>query len=170
LVIYLQARNPNVPDIPNKLIKSPQRGSLFSQRNLFWNLVFEEKDCIKCIYTGENLSLENYAIDHFIPHSFVSHDLIWNLIPADPLYNIIKGNRLPLLDKHFESFYRLQKEAIEIVFSKNPKSKYLQEYLTIFPDIGHVNKLSQVFEKEKFRENIQPLLTIASNNGFQFMP
>jgi hypothetical protein len=46
---------------------------------------------------------------------------------------------------------------------KNPNNKLLQDYLTIFPD------LDLSFSKEKFREVIQPLITIASNNGFEFL-
>jgi hypothetical protein len=38
----------------------------------------------------------------------------------------------------------------------------MDEFLTIFPSIEH-------FEKEKFVNTIQPLLTIANNNGFQFL-
>jgi hypothetical protein len=38
----------------------------------------------------------------------------------------------------------------------------MDEFTTIFSD-------SDSFEKEKFSNTIQPLLTIASNNGFQYM-
>jgi hypothetical protein len=169
LVLYLQARNPSVPDIPNKLIKTPKRNNLGNQRNLFWNVVFEEKGFIECIYTGNKLTSDRYELEHFIPHSFVSHDLIWNLIPADKSFNGSKSNKLPQLDKFFDPFYELQKEAIEIIAYKVPKSKYLLEYLTIFPNLEEINQLPKVFEKVKFRETFQPLVTIAANNGFQFL-
>ena len=39
LSLYLQKHNPNVPDIPNKLIKPPQRNGLTKQRKDFWDLV-----------------------------------------------------------------------------------------------------------------------------------
>jgi hypothetical protein len=35
LALYLQSRNPNVPDIPNKLVKVPVRKSLTKQRTQF---------------------------------------------------------------------------------------------------------------------------------------
>jgi hypothetical protein len=38
----------------------------------------------------------------------------------------------------------------------------MDEYLSIFPNIDS-------FEKEKFSNTIQPLITIASNNGFLYM-
>ena len=57
----------------------------------------------------------------------------------------------------------MQKSAVDILSKKPQPSKLLEDYLTIFSDIG------ESFTKEKFRETIQPLITIASNNGFEFM-
>lgn len=163
LALFLQAKNPNVPDIPNKLIKPAQRSGLIKQRTQFWDLVVQELGSVKCIYTGEKLTVGNYAVEHFIPYNFVSHDLIWNLIPADKSFNCSKSDKLPPLEKYFNSFFALQKTAIEIVKDKNPKNKLLEDYLTIFSD------LDKNFSKGKFRERIQPLITIASNNGFEFL-
>lgn len=163
LALFLQAKNPNVPDIPNKLIKPAQRSGLIKQRTQFWDLVVQELGSVKCIYTGEKLTVGNYAVEHFIPYNFVSHDLIWNLIPADKSFNCSKSDKLPPLEKYFNSFFALQKTAIEIVKDKNPKNKLLEDYLTIFSD------LDKNFSKAKFRERIQPLITIASNNGFEFL-
>ncbi len=67
-----------------------------------------------------------------------------------------------LFDKYFNKFYELQKIAFEINKQHNPKSKYMDEFLTIFPSIDS-------FEREKFSSTIQPLLTIANNNGFLYM-
>jgi hypothetical protein len=164
LSLFLQAKNPNVPDIPNKLIKPSVRSGLTKQRTQFWDVVIRELGSVKCIYTGESLSVGNYAVEHFIPYSFVSHDLIWNLIPADKSFNSRKSDKLPSLEKYFTPFFELQKSAVEIVQSKAPKTKLLEDYLTIFPD------LEKSFTKEKFKERIQPLITIASNNGFEFLP
>jgi hypothetical protein len=163
LSLFLQARNPNVPDISGKLIKPPSRGKLYNQRNSFWNIVFNEIGSLDCIYTGKKLTLKNYDVEHFIPHSFVSHDLIWNLIPADPSFNSSKNNRLPPLEKYFNSFYSIQKSAVEIVKNKTPKNKLLQDYLIVLPDIENS------FTEFRFKEVFQPLVTIASNNGFEFL-
>ncbi|MFN3943059.1 MAG: hypothetical protein ACK4K1_10555 [Flavobacterium sp.] len=38
----------------------------------------------------------------------------------------------------------------------------MEEYLSIFPSI-------ETFNKNKFAETIQPLLTIAHNNGFEYL-
>ncbi len=169
LALFLQAKNPNVPDIPNKLIKPAVRSSLTKQRTQFWDLVMKELGSVKCIYTGKQLSITSYAIEHFIPYNFVTHDLIWNLIPADKSFNSSKSDKLPPLEKYFNQFFFLQKTAIEIVNEKMPKNKFLEDYLTIFSDLKEVESLPVNFTKEKFRERIQPLITIASNNGFEFL-
>lgn len=163
LALFLQSKNPNVPDIPNKLIKPAIRNGLAKQRSQFWDLVFDELKSVQCIYTGIELTKDNYAIEHFIPYSFVSHDLIWNLIPADKSFNSSKSNKLPSLDKYFDSFYSLQSSAFEIVRKKSPNSKLLEDYFSVFPNLE--NTLIQA----KFREVIQPLVSIAANNGFEFM-
>jgi hypothetical protein len=164
LALFLQNRNPNVPDIPNKLIKPATRNGLTQQTNNYWKIVFQELGFIECIFTGTKLFFDekNYAIDHFIPHAFVSHDLIWNLIPIEKSKNSSKNDNLPIFEKHFDKFYDLQRVAFEINKHHNSKSKYMDEFLTIFPNIDG-------FEKEKFSSTIQPLITIASNNGFLFM-
>lgn len=170
LTMYLQGKNPNVPDIPNKLIKPASRNSLANQRNQYWDVVLRELGSVKCIYTGTKLTVGNYAVEHFIPYSFVSHDLIWNLIPADKSFNSSKSDKLPRLEKLFNPFFDLQKSAIEIIMENNPKNKFLEDYLTIFSDLEEVKRLPENFSREKFRVRLQPLITIASNNGFEFLP
>lgn len=163
LALFLQAKNPNVPDIPNKLIKPATRNSLNKQRNNFWDIVLDELGSVNCIYTGQKLTKGNYAVEHFIPYSFVSHDLIWNLIPADKSFNSSKGNKLPALDKYFKPFYMLQKSAYDIVKRKTPKNKFLEDYLTV----THVEQSN--LRIDMLKSVIHPLVSIASNNGFEFM-
>lgn len=167
LSLFLQKRNPNVPDIPNKISRTLSRNSLLKQTNEYWKLVFNELGSVDCIFTNKKLVFDEkkYALDHFIPHAFVSHDLIWNLIPIDKNFNFLKSDKLPLLDKYFDKFYSLQKTAYEIVKSHNSKNKYLEEYLSIFPDLDSNSGLDYL----RYKETIQPLITIARNNGFSYM-
>lgn len=163
LTLYVQSRNPNVPDIPNKLIRSPQRKSLSEQRK-FWDIVLGELGHVDCIYTNSKLETGNYAVEHFIPYAFVAHDLMWNLIPADRSFNSSKSDKLPRLEQYFSPFYHLQQNAIEIIRHKAPKNKFLQDYLTIFPSLE-----PEHLSHQKFLEQFQPLVTIAGNNGFLFL-
>lgn len=161
---FLQVRNPNVPDIPGKLIKPPSRGTLTNQRKNYWDIVFKELGTIQCIYTDSKLSISKYALDHFVPHAFVSHDLIWNLAPIDVIYNSMKSDKLPSMDLHFDKFYDLQKTAFEIVSEVSPKSKLLEEYMYLFNQQAD----EPAFNYVQLRDAIYPLISIAANNGFQF--
>ncbi len=165
LALFLQTRNPNVPDIPNKLIKPAIRNTLTNQRTNYWNIVFKELGSIDCIFTNTSLTVDRYALDHFIPHAFVSHDLIWNLVPIDTIFNTQKSDKLPSMATHFDGFFNLQKQAFEIVQHQSSKNKFLEEYLTIYPDL--IN--SHSFDYTKYKETIQPLITIAHNNGFGYL-
>jgi hypothetical protein len=161
LAIYLQAKNPNVPDIPNKLIKSPVRKNLNAQRR-FWDIVIGELGTVDCIYTNRKLIIGDYAVEHFLPYAFVSHDLMWNLIPSDRAFNSFKSDRIPPLEQYFDSFFKLQRSALEIIQLKAPKHKFLEDYLTVVPDLDS-------FTKERMFEQFKPLATIAQNNGFEIM-
>ncbi|MBA9073496.1 hypothetical protein GGR22_001622 [Flavobacterium gossypii] len=165
LSLFLQSRNPNVPAIPNKLIRPILRSSLSRQRSQYWDIVFAELGTIDCIFTNTRLGKDNFVLDHFVPHAFVSHNLLWNLIPIEKHFNTIKSDRLPLLEKHFDKFFALQKTAYEIM-RHNPKSqKLLEDYLTIFPELENTGD----FRYDKFKESLQPLISIAGNNGFSYL-
>jgi len=165
LSLFLQVRNPNVPNIPGKLIKPPLRASLSKQRKQYWDITLNELNGIDCIFTNTRLTADKYALDHFVPHAFVSHDLIWNLVPIDTTFNAIKSDRLPIMDKHFDEFYNIQKSAFEIITRLNPKSKLAEEYSLLF---GCVEDTIN-FEYHRFKNTISPLITIAANNGFQYL-
>ncbi|WP_281631559.1 HNH endonuclease domain-containing protein [Flavobacterium luteolum] len=166
LTLFLQVRNPNVPDIANKLIRPPLRSSLHNQRKNYWDNVFKELGTVHCIFTGKTLTISQYALDHFVPHAFVSHDLIWNLVPIDIHFNSTKSDKLPIMEMHFDSFFKLQKIAFEIMRRHSPRSKLIEEYLSIFPDLNDM----QGFDYTRYKESIQPLVTIAHNNGFGYLP
>lgn len=165
LTLFLQTRNPNVPDIANKLIRPPFRGSLNNQRKNYWDIVFKELGTIDCIFSNTTLMVNDYALDHFVPHAFVSHDLLWNLLPIDKSFNSKKSDKLPNLELHYDSFFNLQRSAYEIVSHHYPKNILLQDYLNVFPDLT----TSKNFDYHKLKGNIQPLIAIANNKGFVFL-
>lgn len=109
--------------------------------------------------------VNDYVLNHFVPHAFVSHNLIWNLVPIDTLFNSKKSDKLPSMETHFDGFFNLQKTAFEIIHHHSPKTKLLQEHLTIYPDLSN----SSSFDCTKYKESIQPLVTIEHNNGFGYL-
>ena len=111
LTNFLQVRNPNVPNIPNKLIKKEERNSLSAQRK-FWNTAINAGLEVRCLYTNKLLVEREYDLDHFIPWSFVSHDLLWNLMPADSSINSSKSNKLPDLNLYLPKLAETHQAAL----------------------------------------------------------
>jgi hypothetical protein len=164
LALFIQSRNPSTPDIINKLIKPAKRNSLTKQRRGFWDIYLKERPNTKCIFTNEIITVGNYDLDHFVPYSFVSHDLIWNLIPIDSSFNKSKNNKIPRMEFYFDGFYEKQIDVIKF-FGSSMSKKYKEEYLSIFPRFLENQNISY----EKYRDVILPLITVANNNGFQFL-
>ncbi len=166
LTMYLQTKNPNVPDIPNKLVKPIVRNGLAKQRD-YWGVVFDHQPEIECIYTGKMLTRSAYDLDHFIPWSFVAHDLQWNLLPSENFTNISKGNKLPPLDLYLPKFVETQKRGLEIVFKAQPNNKRLEDF-TMF---GYSASDLALMPLEKFNEiyykTMSPMVQIAENMGFE---
>jgi hypothetical protein len=158
---FVQARNPNLPDVTSKLIRPEKRGGLSKHKKDFWDIVIDKMSGIPCIYTDKRLYIGDYDVDHFIPFQFLAHDLMWNLIPASPNFNRLKSDKLPDLNVYFDKFYNLHMQAIEIVRSRNEKNKFLDDYLSVFSSLD--------INEQKYRECLEPLIILASNNGFQFL-
>jgi 5-methylcytosine-specific restriction endonuclease McrA len=167
LTQFIQAKNPNSPNISNKLIKPIERESLTKQRN-FWKMVFDELGTIECIYTRNQLINKDYDMEHFIPWSFVTHNQLWNLVPADSSINLLKSNKLPKLDDYLKSYVTIQREAIRIVNNKKPSNKLLEDYLVLGPDIQTILNYSESKMIDSFRNILAPLIQIAYNSGFQY--
>lgn len=73
------------------------------------------------------------------------------------------------MEVHFDAFYQLQKTALFTLPDHKPDSYFLQDYLTFLPDLQCIKQMEDGVLKEKFRNNIQPLVTIAANNGFEYL-
>jgi hypothetical protein len=166
LSLYLQSKNPNTPDIPNKLIKPTGRGTLIKQRK-FWEIVFHTTPEISCIYTGRQLTTDDFAVEHFIPHSFVSHDLLWNLVPADRSINCSKSNKLPDLNLFIDKFAQIQKTAVSAVYYSKPEHKMLEDYLILGGNIPDLLYLPDLEFTSRYYDILSPLTQIAKNMGFE---
>jgi hypothetical protein len=167
LTIFLQKRNPNVPDVPSKLVKPIQRDSLTKQRN-FWDSFIDTNGSIQCIYTGKTLYKREYDLDHFVPWSFVSHNLLWNLLPADSSVNSSKSNNLPPLETYLRPFAKMHQNAIQTIYLKNPNNKLLEDYLTLHSSLSELIKLSENDFFTVYQKTFSPLVQIAENMGFRY--
>jgi hypothetical protein len=166
--LYLQARNPNVPGVVNKL-RAPTARQLTAARD-FWRLVradFQKAGRpteFKDIYTERQLA-ESFSIDHFLPWSFVVHDLLWNLTPVGASTNSSKNDVLPDLDLYLPRLAKLHFGAIEVA---KKKPKLLEDYVECFKqDVSGLLALGETGFITKYREIIVPQAQIAINQGFQ---
>lgn len=166
LMQFLQVRNPNVPAISSKLIRPESRSSLANQHR-YWNKVIQIGGPVRCIYTGHELHPSDYELDHFIPWSFVSHDLLWNLIPADGSINSSKSNYLPDLDIYLPKLAKLQHHSLKVSIQAN----YLPAILEDFLSLGYTPKEFVLMNEEEFlevyRRTFGPMHQIALNMGFE---
>ena len=166
LTLFLQTRNPNVPAIPNKLIRPEIRNSLTKQHD-YWDMVMEIGGPIKCIYTDTELHPKGYELDHFIPWSFVCHDLLWNLIPSDGSINSSKNNKLPDLNFYLPKLAALQHHSIKVVIDANKETNAMEDYISLGYTPRELADMSSEQFLELFERTFNPLSQIAINMGFE---
>ena len=166
LTLFLQQRNPNIPNIPNKLTRPMERTSLSKQRR-FWDDVIRIGGHVHCIYTGQEIHIGDYAVDHFLPWSFVAHDQLWNLIPADNSINSSKSDKLPPLDRFLPKLAEEHREAIRIYLGAGKKESALED----FTSLGYTPRDLLQLNRERFlaayQQTFSPLFQIAQNMGYE---
>ena len=166
LTLFLQARNPNVPAIPNKLIRPEVRNSLTKQHN-YWDMVMNIGGPIRCIYTNTELYPDDYDLDHFIPWSFVSHDLLWNLIPSDGSINSSKSNKLPELDFYLPKLADLQHHSLQLILNADTEPKVLEDFISLGYTARELANMDDVRFRELYERTFNPINQIALNMGFE---
>ena len=165
---YLQKRNPNVPNIAGKIIPLAKRASLKKQTE-FWNEILESHP-MHCIYSGAMLGPGDYELDHFVPWSFVSHDQLWNLIPAAATVNAAKSDRLPDLDFYLPRYAAFQLDALRFYIhhheAKKP-SELLEDYCAVHLTVEEICEIPEEKFESQLRSSFSPMIEIASNLGFE---
>lgn len=165
LLNYLQRNNPNVPNIAGKLFEPEQRD--LSACRKFWRQAFDQLGKIQCIYSGVEMEKTAFSLDHFLPWSYVAHDLMWNTIPTPRNVNSAKSDRLPDWRLYFEPFAQLQYAAFQAV-STTRNNKLLEDYLLLFnrSSIQEITSLSLADFQNTLNNTLAPQVQIAKNMGF----
>lgn len=163
---YLQQRNANIPAISNKIAPPLVRSSLTKQSS-YWREIMRAAP-VKCIYSGEILSPEDFSLDHFLPWSFVCHDQLWNLVPVVPEANSSKGNALPDR-KYVDCFINLQTQGLQVAAALlGPRSwrKYTEDFVSDlripFSDLLVAESVSQ-----GYMATLPSMLSLAKQVGFE---
>ena len=168
LTLFLEKRNQGVPNIAQKLIKDTERSSLKAQKELFNSYFKLHGDKIESIYSGVVLTPNDYAVDHFIPWSFMLNDLIYNLAPIDTTTNSQKSNLLPPHDL-IEKLALLHFDILQNV--KTGKLLLNKDFIGEYSNLGQGQfKKVLAYSNHDFVKaldsTLSPLLQIAANNGF----
>jgi hypothetical protein len=163
---FVQSRNPSVPAVARKLFPPEERGALNAQSD-YWRLVLAQEK-IHCIYSGKRLTAEKFALDHYLPWSFVAHDQLWNLVPVAPEANSSKADSLPSRE-YFEKFVALQALGLRITQEMMPKRKWSRLVEPFLTDL-RVAVMDDLFEPKRlsaaYQASLEPLFSLAANQGF----
>lgn len=167
LTLFLQQKNPNVPNISGKLLRPEERESLVPQKK-FWNKVIELGGRLNCIYTGNPLERNGFDLDHFMPWSFVSHNQNWNLIPADGSFNSSKNNRIPDLDYYLPLMAAVQHHALKLYLPvSSSRDAIVNEYFTLGVSPQDLVAMNDEAFLNVYRKTFSPLSQMAQNMGFR---
>ena len=122
---------------------------------------------VRCPYTGNLLEERMYDLDHFIPWSFVSHDLLWNLMPTDPSINSSKSNKLPDLNLYLPKLATAHQAALAINLHEGKQEKLLEDYLSLGHTPQEIISMDREHLLDCFFQTFTPMHQIALNMGFE---
>jgi hypothetical protein len=163
---YMQQKNPNIPNVVSKLFMPQKRDSLSSQTQ-YWKTILTHQE-INCIYSTVKLNQDNISLDHYLPWSFVAHDLQWNLIPTTKSVNSSKSNNLPS-DQYFIDFIKLQHLGLTIskqYLIENRWRKYTESFISDLKISNTDDLLKLEILTNAYEITFKPLISLATNQGF----
>lgn len=122
--LFIQDRNPGVPGVMYKVAPETEekRKSLKNARELWIATVDVTGKPLYEIYTGNELSIDEFDLDHFVPRSYVSNDELWNLTPMSKKLNSSKNNKLPER-RYIKDFVEYNYYLYSLIFANNNKDQ-----------------------------------------------
>ena len=164
---FLQVRNPNSPAIINKITANDNQSRRLTKQRDFWTKILAQTNGMNCIYSGKKLSAADFALDHYVPWSFVGHDNMWNLVPICPSVNSSKSDKLPD-NSYLKGLVRVHHNALVIREAHFPKKyeplidSYIADLKLVRGDITNETKLH-----DAYKMFIPPLIDLAKANSFE---
>lgn len=161
---YMQRKNPNTPALSRKLFL-PARREAMSRQKAYWQSVVDAS-AVYCIYSGKKL--ESFALDHYVPWSFVVHNELWNLVPTLGSVNSQKSDAIPA-EQYLDAFVELQHHGLRIFHELIDHKNWLRDvepYL-LGLNISNERDLLDVDRlRSAYRSTIPPLIALARAQGF----
>jgi len=161
LARFLQARNPHVPGIPNK-VRMPGGRKLAPARRIFERMRAASGGLADGY--GADVLGSSYAIDHVLPRSFVAHDLLWNLLPTSSEANRRKAESLP----SETLFPKIAAYHFAIAAAAPHQGGEIEDYIAVFgTGEAELRGLSQDAFIERYLRMFKPLWQVAMAQGFR---
>jgi len=167
---WLQNNNPEVPGLVYKLTSNGAGEKLDKARKL-WRAVMDIQPIFN-VFNSTQVDPSDYDVDHFIPHSFVMNDELWNLMPMDSGLNSSKNNRLPNW-KYFGRFAQNQFALYKIIHEKDTIHKLFENcFKDNLHSIWAIQELYQAGNDEKrfhtiLQKNMRPIYDSAKRQGYE---
>lgn len=76
----------------------PQQRDSLAQQTKYWKIILDNQE-IECIYSKVKLEREKISLDHYLPWSFVVHDLYISEFKVSQVDDLL---RLEILKKAYE--------------------------------------------------------------------
>jgi hypothetical protein len=165
LAQFVQKHNPHVPGILQKLQKPEHRSMELNRAG--WTQFIRLSGLVQCIYSGQPVT-EPFSLDHFLPWSFVTHDLNWNVVPIPTAVNSSKGANLPHLKNYLPALIELQWRFVQKLPAFQPAgTKLMEHYVMLFnTSPSEILSLPRNIFTIKLTETIQPQEQIARGMSF----
>lgn len=165
---YLQARNPSMPNILGKLLPPDERSSTqFNKSRTLWRQLLSRQR-VTCPYTGNELKAQVFGLDHFLPWSYVGHDLPWNLVATLPSVNSSKGAKLPD-EKYIEAIAIRQHQALRYArknFTPSGWSNWTESYCQDLR-ISDDELLNRDALVRAYKQTMVPQIVLGRQLGFE---
>lgn len=116
-VKWLQNMNPEVPGLIYKLAPLDDKMRKLTRVRKLWDAILDIRS-IDEVFKAGKVDKNDYEVDHFIPHSFVMNDELWNLMPMNSGLNSLKSNHLPDWDDFFERFAKNQYIMYDLIHER----------------------------------------------------
>ncbi len=171
LCVYLEKLNAGVPNISTKIKPEILRDSLTDEHKVFDEIL---NITPLCSIFNESIIIDknNYALDHFIPWSFILNNSFYNLSPLDQSTNSKKSNKIPneIYIEHLSSLHYSIVQYIAHGQISKPKNKITQSYEDLckcsFDTLIKVDK-SNFFKS--MHNKLAPLIFVAKDSGFDVL-
>jgi hypothetical protein len=170
LIMFLQRRNPSIPNIPFKV--NPINTRSLTKQTKLWNKAITINPALAFdLYLNQPINQHSvsvhggFSLDHFIPYSFVMHNELWNLVPIHKNINSVKSNKLPQ-EKFIPKYINLQYDFF-VTLRAFGNNKDFEDYLSLTSSINsNLLDWNQDTFTNLIHDSTISLYKIAYNHGY----